>query len=120
MAKLSARHFSALTLILSAILVIVIGVKSQLSTGAVIAVSLIFLFFAILVLRNSRPVSRAGTKFWIIFIVGVLFLIGGAAGIVRSIQEDWRWAERFPLAVPFGLGLSIIWFCFKKPRDASS
>jgi hypothetical protein len=109
----SARYIPAVVLAFSAIAISVVGIMSHLPTSAVVIVSLIVLFLAILSLRYWRPVGETGTQFWIFLAVGILFSLGGTVGLVRLLGTGWQWSEGLPLAVPLGLGLCVIWFTLK-------
>ena len=106
------RCTAALVLGLSAVAVATVGVVSHLPTVAVAMVVGILLFAALVSTRRS-PASKKPAKQWMLLAVGVMFLVGGALGLVQSVQQNWHWSDRLPLAIPLALGTSAIWLVLK-------
>lgn len=107
-----SRYIASLVLGVSAVAVATVGGVSHLPTLAVAVVAGVLVFAALLSTRRWPP-SKSPAKLWLLLAVGVIFLVGGAVGVVRSVQQNWHWTDRLPLAVPLALGTSIVWLVLK-------
>jgi len=112
-ASSSSLYIPALGLVFSAVVIGVLAPVYHLPMRVVGVVILVLLFAAILSILRRRSGTTAVPRPWLFLAVGGIFLIGGVLGLMRSVRENWEWAERLPLAVPVGLGLYLIWITSK-------